>query len=115
LLRRSIFWKRAARRYRTLSYMRARDMRCGSHFRRTAPEYHACMRTEALIEALEDLLGQIEDMGDPGTGRLSPGERDHLRQQLDRLWAQRDAMPLDDLGIALFERARRIVDGAPDS
>jgi hypothetical protein len=73
------------------------------------------MDAEELIRALEDLLAQIEDMGDPATGRLSPGERQRLRQQLDALWAQRAGVPLDALGVALFEHARRIVDGVLDS
>jgi hypothetical protein len=77
--------------------------------------YHGAMTAEELIDALQDLLAQIEDMGDPQTGRLSAGERERLRTQLDLLWRQRADVPLDELGVALFERARRIVDGALDS
>ena len=79
------------------------------------PVYHVPMETEELIAALEALLTQIDEMGDPQTGRLSPLERERLRRQLDVLWAQRQGVALDDLGVALFERARRIVDGALDS
>ena len=69
----------------------------------------------ALIVALQDILADIETMGDPTTGALSPHERAQLRARLDRLWARRADFPLDELGLALFERARRIVDGARDS
>jgi hypothetical protein len=72
-------------------------------------------QAEALIRALERILADIDSMGDPDTGRLTPGERDELRARLDALWARRAEFPLDDLGLALFERARRIVDGALDS
>ena len=77
--------------------------------------YHRAMTAEELIDALQDLLAQIDDMGDPQTGRLSAGERERLRIQLDLLWRQRADVPLDEIGVALFERARRIVDGALDS
>jgi hypothetical protein len=99
--------------YRTLSYIRApaRAHRRLSDERR----YHDAMTAEELIDALTDLLAQIEDMGDPRTGRLSAGERERLGAQLDALWRQRGDVPLDELGVALFERARRIVDGALDS
>lgn len=73
------------------------------------------MTADELIDALQNLVAQIEDMGDPRTGRLSAGERERLRIQLDALWRRRADVPLDDLGLALFERARRIVDGALDS
>ena len=69
----------------------------------------------SLIRALETILVDIESMGDPATGRLSPTEREQLRVRLDALWARRAEYPLDDLSLALFERARRIVDGALDS
>ncbi|HSV19920.1 MAG TPA: hypothetical protein VLR71_16015 [Casimicrobiaceae bacterium] len=68
-----------------------------------------------LIAELRDLLAEVATMGDPVTGMLSPGERAQLRARLDALWARRAEFPLDDLGLALFERARRIVDGALDS
>ena len=68
-----------------------------------------------LIHALQAILVDIESMGDPSTGSLSPFERDRLRDRLDALWARRDEFPLDELCVALFERARRIVDGALDS
>ena len=68
-----------------------------------------------LIRALQDIVADIETMGDPATGKLSPEERDQLRGRLDALWARRTEFPIDDVGIALFERARRIVDGALDS
>ena len=68
-----------------------------------------------LIAALQDILLDIETMGDPATGALSPEERRRLRERLDALWARRAEFPLDDMGVALFERARRIVDGARDS
>ena len=68
-----------------------------------------------LIAELRDLLAEVATMGDPATGMLSPGERAQLRARLDALWARRAEFPLDDLGLALFERARRIVDGALDS
>jgi hypothetical protein len=71
--------------------------------------------TATLIRALEAILADIETMGDPATGRLSAGEREELRERLDALWARRDEFPLDEMGIALFEHARRIVDGARDS
>ena len=67
-----------------------------------------------LIRALQEILGDIDSMGD-ASGRLSPGERAHVRERLDALWERRADYPMDDLGIALFERARRIVDGALDS
>jgi hypothetical protein len=73
------------------------------------------MSTEVLIHALQDLLEQIEEMGDPATGRLSLGERARLRAALDALWSRRAEFPMDELSLALFERARRIVDGALDS
>jgi hypothetical protein len=69
----------------------------------------------ALIRALEAILSDIDTMGDPDTGQLSANERDQLRERLDALWARRAELPLDELGLALFERARRIVDGALDS
>ena len=69
----------------------------------------------ALIRALEAILVDIESMGDPATGRLSPTEREQLRSRLDGLWTRRADFPLDDMTLALFERARRIVDGALDS
>jgi hypothetical protein len=46
--------------------------------------------SDELIHALEGILADIDNMGDPDTGCLSPGERDELR-------------------------ARRLVDGALDS
>lgn len=67
-----------------------------------------------LIRALQDIVADVETMGD-ASGRLSPGERAQLRDRLDALWARRAEFPMDDVGIALFERARRIVDGALDS
>lgn len=69
----------------------------------------------ALIHALQAILVDIESMGDPQTGQLSPAERAQLRERLDALWTRRADFPLDDLCLALFERARRIVDGALDS
>jgi hypothetical protein len=68
-----------------------------------------------LIAELRDLLAEVGTMGDPETGMLSPGERAQLRARLDALWTRRAEFPLDELGLALFERARRIVDGALDS
>ena len=68
-----------------------------------------------LIRALESIVADIDAMGDPATGCLTPGERDELRARLDALWARRAEFPLDEMGLALFERARRIVDGALDS
>lgn len=68
-----------------------------------------------LIQELESIVNDIDTMGDPDTGRLSPGERDQLRQRLEALWVRRDEFDLDELGLALFERARRMVDGALDS
>jgi hypothetical protein len=67
-----------------------------------------------LIQALQEIVADIETMGD-ASGRLSPGERDQLRDRLDALWARRAEFPMDEVAIALFERARRIVDGALDS
>jgi hypothetical protein len=67
-----------------------------------------------LIRALQDIVADIETMGD-ASGRLSPGEREQLRDRLDALWARRAEFPMDDVGLALFERARRIVEGALDS
>jgi len=69
----------------------------------------------ALIRELEAILVDIESMGDPSSGALLPGERARLRAALDALWARRAEFPLDEMGVALFERARRIVDGALDS
>jgi hypothetical protein len=71
--------------------------------------------SDELIEALEGILADIDNMGDPDTGCLSPGERDELRTRLEALWVRRAEFPLDELGLALFERARRMVDGALDS
>ncbi|HTI46596.1 MAG TPA: hypothetical protein VMB76_08565 [Casimicrobiaceae bacterium] len=71
--------------------------------------------SDELIEALEGILADIDTMGDPVTGSLSPGERDELRARLEALWVRRAEFPLDELGLALFERARRLVDGALDS
>ena len=68
-----------------------------------------------LIQALQTILVDIESMGDPATGRLSPTERESLRERFDALWARRGEFPLDEMSLALFERARRIVDGALDS
>ena len=68
-----------------------------------------------LIRALEAILADIETMGDPATGALSPAERERLRARLDALWQRRDEFPLDDVSVALFEHARRIVDGVRDS
>jgi hypothetical protein len=68
-----------------------------------------------LIDALQEILAEIETMGDPGTGSLSPAERQHLRERLDALWQRRADFPMDEISVALFERARRIVDGALDS
>jgi hypothetical protein len=67
-----------------------------------------------LIRALQDIVADIDTMGD-ASGRLSPSEREQLRQRLDALWARRTEFPMDDVAIALFERARRIVEGALDS
>lgn len=67
-----------------------------------------------LIRALQDIVADIETMGD-ASGRLSPAERDQLRERLDALWARRAEFPMDEVGLALFERARRIVEGALDS
>ena len=67
-----------------------------------------------LIRELQDIVADIETMGD-ASGRLSPGEREQLRERLDALWGRRGEFPMDDVGLALFERARRIVDGALDS
>ena len=69
----------------------------------------------SLIRALETILVDIESMGDPATGRLSPAEREALRERLDALWVRRAQFPLDEMSLALFERARRLVDGALDS
>ena len=68
-----------------------------------------------LIAALQSILGDVETMGDPATGKLTPVERERLRTRLDALWERRHEFPLDEIGVALFERARRIVDGALDS
>ncbi|HEY1329706.1 MAG TPA: hypothetical protein VGI14_22430 [Casimicrobiaceae bacterium] len=70
---------------------------------------------DELVNALESILSDMDNMGDPDTGRLSPGERDELRSRLDALWERRAEFPLDEMGVALFERARRLVDGALDS
>ena len=80
-------------------------------------EYPALAMSDptALIHALQAILVDIESMGDPATGRLTPTERDRLRHRLDALWERRAEFPLDELSLALFERARRIVDGALDS
>jgi len=67
-----------------------------------------------LIRELQDIVADIETMGD-ASGRLSPGEREQLRERLDALWARRSEFPMDEVGLALFERARRIVEGALDS
>jgi hypothetical protein len=67
-----------------------------------------------LIAALQDIVSDIETMGD-ASGRLSPAERELLRRRLDALWARRAEFPMDEVALALFERARRIVDGALDS
>jgi hypothetical protein len=69
----------------------------------------------SLIRALQAILVDVESMGDPATGKLLPGERERLRARLDALWERRAEFPLDEMGVALFERARRIVDGALDS
>lgn len=71
--------------------------------------------SEVLIQALESIVADIDNMGDPDTGCLSPGERDELRARLEALWVRRDEFALDEMGMALFERARRLVDGALDS
>jgi hypothetical protein len=68
-----------------------------------------------LIRALEAILTDIETMGDPATGALSPTERERLRARLDVLWQRREEFPLDEVSVALFEHARRIVDGVRDS
>ena len=67
-----------------------------------------------LVAQLEEILADVETMGD-AAGNLSPGERASLRERLDELWAQRDRYPMDAMCVALFEHARRIVDGARDS
>jgi hypothetical protein len=68
-----------------------------------------------LIHALQAILADIETMGDPATGALSPSERERLRARLDALWQRRGEFAMDDISVALFERARRIVEGARDS
>jgi hypothetical protein len=68
-----------------------------------------------LISALQSILADIETMGDPGTGALSATERERLRARLDALWQRRAEFPMDEMSLALFERARRIVEGARDS
>ena len=68
-----------------------------------------------LIHALQSILVDIETMGDPATGALSPAERELLRARLDALWQRRGEFPMDEMSVALFERARRIVEGARDS
>lgn len=70
---------------------------------------------DELIHELESIVADIDTMGDPDTGRLSPQERQQLRERLDALWERRAEFSLDELGVALFERARRLVDGALDS
>ena len=79
--------------------------------------FHAARMSDVatLIHALQVILADIDTMGDPATGRLSPAEREQLRGRLDALWARRAEFTLDEVSLALFERARRIVDGALDS